>query len=228
MSSKPLQFGVLLLPSYQLLDAVGPFDYINNHTQSYLKMCNIPDAIANKGAHIVWHFISWDLAPVQPSSGPPQNPTCTYADCTPLDYLIVPGPDPTAPLPAGCAAFLQRLMAADTFKALLTVCTGSAAAAQSGVLDGRRVCSNKYVLRVLAGAGALNRRVRWVGDARWAVDGKVWSAAGVTAGIDLAAEFARVHFDKEVVELVKELSEYRPNPAQPDEFARILEGVDLA
>lgn len=228
MSANPLHFGILLLPAYQLLDAVGPFEYINNHTQPYLKKCGIPDAIAGKGAHIVWHYISSSLLPVQPISGPPQSPTCTYADCPALDYLIVPGPDPTAPLPAGCAAFLQRLVAQDTFQALLTVCTGSAAIAPSGVLDGLRVCSNKVALRTLAGAGALNPRVQWVGDARWAVDGKVWSAAGLTAGIDLAAEFARVHFDPVVVEFVKDLSEYRPNPAQPDEFARILEGVNLA
>ena len=228
MSAKPLHFGVLLLPAYQLLDAVGPFEYINNHTQTFFRNCGIPEEIASKGALIEWYFISSDLAPIQPSSGPAQNPTHTYADCPPLDYLIVPGPDPTAPLPAGCAAFLQRLVADDAFKALLTVCTGSVAIAQSGVLDRRQVCGNKVVLRMLAGAGALNKNVKLVGDRRWVVDGKIWSAAGVTAGIDLAAEFSRVHFNKEVVELSKELMEYRPNPAQPDEFAKILEGVELA
>ena len=228
MSATPIHFGVLLLPFYQLLDAVGPFDYINNHSQAYLKLCNVPDEITSKGADIVWHFISSDLNPIQPTSGPPQHPTNTYADCPDLNYLIVPGPDPATPLPEGCAAFLQNLMAKDTFKALLTVCTGSIVIAQCGILDGLSVCSNKVVMKTVIGTGLLNKNVKWIGDKRWNIDGKVWSAAGVTAGIDLAAEFARVHFDPVVVALIKDGSEYEPNPAQPDPFARILEGVTLS
>jgi len=228
MSPKTLHFGVLLLPSHQLLDGAGPVDYINNHCQTYLKLAAIDEDIVVKGPIIVWHYISSDLKPIQPSSGPVQHPTHTYADCPELDYLIVPGPDSTAALPEGCAAFLQNLIAKDTFKALLTVCTGSVALAQSGVLDGLHVCSNKFVLKKLASTGMLNKKVKWVGDRRWNVDGKVWSAAGITAGIDLAAEFAKRHFDPVVVELVKDLSEFEPKPAQPDSFARILDGIDLS
>jgi len=227
MSPKPIHFGVLLLPSYQLLDAVGPFDYINNHSQAYLKFCGLDEEIVAKGVIIVWHYISSDLKPIQPTSGPPQQPTNTYSDCPELDYLIVPGPDPVAPLPEGCAAFLQNLIAKETFKALLTVCTASIAVAQCGILDGLRVCSNKLALKTLASAGMLNKNVKWVGDRRWNIDGKVWSAAGITAGIDLAVEFATVHFDPAVVALIKDGSEYEPNPAQPDPFARILDGVSL-
>ena len=45
--------------------------------------------------------------------------------------------------------------------------------------------------------------------------------------VDLAAEFSRVHFDPELVELVKIVMEYTPNPAQPDPFAYLLDGVSL-
>jgi transcriptional regulator GlxA family with amidase domain len=68
--------------------------------------------------------------------------------------------------------------------------------------------------------------VHWVGDARWVKDGRMWSAAGVTAGINIAAEFARTFFGLEVVEFAKVISEVihsdRPNP-----YAWVLEGVDL-
>jgi transcriptional regulator GlxA family with amidase domain len=113
-------------------------------------------------------------------------------------------------------------------KAFLMVCTASLAVAQTGILDGHAVCSNKWVLRGLAGAGLLNRKVKWIGDRRWHVDGKIWSSAGITAGLDLAAEFARQHFDPEIVQIAKDLSEYESNAAQPDPFARLLEGVDLS
>jgi len=83
------------------------------------------------------------------------------------------------------------------------------------------------VLKSFAEAGVLNKKVKWVGDRRWIVDGKVWSAAGITAGIDLIAEFARLHFDPQVVELARLVSEYESNQAQPDPFAKILDGINL-
>ncbi|KAF8808250.1 ThiJ/PfpI [Phlegmacium glaucopus] len=223
--SSTLHIGLLLFPVYQWLDAAGSVDYLNNHSQTMLGQLNIPKAILDKAPIIVWHYISSDLTPVRASSGPLQIPSCTYANCPPLDYLVVPGTDPAAPLPEGCAAFLHERV--PTLKALLTVCTGSMAIAQAGILDGLHVCSNKVALKMFAEAGILNKKVKWVGDGRWIVDGKVWSAAGITAGIDLVAEFARVHFDPEVVELAKLLSEYESNPAQPDPFAKILEGIKL-
>jgi len=225
MSPQTLHFGLLLFPGYQWLDAAGAVDYLNNHSYAMMKAVNVPEAILNISPIIEWYYISSDLTPIKASSGPLQIPSCTYADCPELDYLIVPGPDPFAPLPTGCTEFLHERI--PKLKALLTVCTGSMAIAQAGVLDGLHVCSNKVVLKMFAEAGILNKKVKWVGDRRWIVDGKVWSAAGITAGIDLIAEFAKVHFDPKVVELAKTVSEYESNPAQPDPFAKILEGINL-
>jgi len=225
MPPQTLHIGLLLFPSYQWLDAAGPVDYLNNHSQWMMKLLHVPEAILDKAPIIEWYYISSDLTPIRASSGPIQTPSCTYADCPQLDYLLVPGPDPAAPLPEGCTAFLHEQV--PKLKALLTVCTGSLAIAQAGVLDGLHVCSNKFVLKRFAEAGILNKKVKWVGDRRWIVDGKVWSAAGITAGIDLIAEFAKVNFDPRVVELAKLVSEYDSNPAQPDPFAKILEGINL-
>ncbi len=103
--------------------------------------------------------------------------------------------------------------------------------AQTGILDGHKLCSNKWALRELAKQGLLKeepfKNVTWIGDRRWIVDGKIWSSAGITAGIDLIAEFARVHMDQEIVELAKEVNEEKPKPDVPDDFAYILRGVDL-
>ncbi|TFK44175.1 class I glutamine amidotransferase-like protein [Crucibulum laeve] len=224
-SSLTLHIGVLSLPYHQLLDAAGPVDYLNNH--SYAILSEIKSPLASKAPVIHWHYISYKstLEPLPATSGPMQVPTCTYADCPPLDYLLVPGPDPAIRIPDGCAEFVRSRF--DGLKGLLLVCTGSIIIARTGVLDGLNVCSNKMVLKDWANAGKLPEKVKWVGDRRWIVDGKVWSAGGITAGIDLAAEFARVHFDPEIVELVKLFSEYKPNPDQPDVFAKITEGVKL-
>ena len=221
MSPQTLHIGLLLFPNYQWLDGAGSVDYLNNHSISMMKALNAPEAVLDVSPIIEWYYISSDLTPIKASSGPLQIPSCTYADCPKLDYLIVPGPDPFVPLPKGCSEFLHKCI--PKLKALLTVCTGSLAIAQAGVLDGFCVCSNKMVLKMFVERGILNKKVKWIGDKRWNVDGKVWSSAG----IDLVAEFARVHFDPRVVELAQLVSEYEPNPAQPDPFAKILDGIKL-
>ena len=224
--SPTLHIGLLLLPGYQWLDAAGSVDYFNNHSRPMIARLGVPDDVLDKAPIMVWHYISSDLTtPIETTSGPRELPSCTYADCPPLDYLFVPGPDPGAELPKGCAEFLCERV--PKLEALLTVCTGSMAIAQAGVLDGFCVCSNKMALKSFAKQGKLNKKVTWVGDRRWIKDRNVWSSAGITSGIDLSAEFARRQFDPEVVKLAKLVSEHEPLPDKPDPFAKILDGIDL-
>lgn len=227
--TKSLEFGVLLLPDYQLLDAAGPIDYINCHSKGYLGAFPgaFSDSLIAAAPAINWHYISvlGDLSPVKPSIGMEQFPTVTFDTCPPLDYLLVPGANPYEAFTPECIAFLQTQF--KDMKALLTVCTGSMCIAQTGLLDGLRSATNKWAVRHFVGLGLFGAftKVNWVTDERFVVDGKVWSGAGVTAGIDLAAEFCKVHFDGEIVELVKLMTEYTPNPARPDPYAHVLEGV---
>ncbi|KAH9479868.1 Isonitrile hydratase [Psilocybe cubensis] len=228
-SHQVLNIGLILFPGYQWLDAAGCIDYLFNHSREalapYFSHSN-PGVVA-KAPSMKWHYISSDRSLVHATSGPPQLPTATYDDCPGLDLLVVPGPDPTFPPPPGFVEFMQKRYADPELKALLMVCTGSIMVAHSGILDGRQVCSNKFILKEMATAGTLNRKVKWIGDRRWIVDGKLWSAGGVTCGVDLAAEYGRVHFDKEVGQTAMHISEYKPNPDKPDFFAYITVGVDL-
>ncbi|KAF9529588.1 class I glutamine amidotransferase-like protein [Crepidotus variabilis] len=228
---KTLSFGVLLLPNFQLLDAVGPTDFINTHSQQYFSLAEglVPASLVAKAPSIEWHYISHSLEPVQASSFPAQHPTTTFKDCPKLDYLIIPGPDPTKPLPEGCAEWLKNTFEKD-LKGLLLVCTGSMVVAGStDILNGRNVATNKLALKMVASTPHYEtlKKVKWVGDKRWVIDGKIWSAAGVTAGIDLAVEFVKRTFHPEVVELAKNLVEYTGKPDTPDEFAFLVEGVAL-
>ncbi|KAJ2926509.1 hypothetical protein H1R20_g10579, partial [Candolleomyces eurysporus] len=192
-SPKNITFGVLLIPGYQWLDAVGSVDYINSHSHAMMQMPAATESLRAKAPIINWHYISSEgnLNPVSGSAGPPHIPTVNFTSW------------------------------------LLTVCTGSIYLAQSGLLDGVRVASNKVALKYLVETRGLNRKVKWVGDKRFVRDGKIWSSAGITSGLDLAAEFARVHFDPELVDYARNLTEYDSNPAQPDPFAPILDGVNL-
>lgn len=232
-STKAIEFGVLMPPSYQWLDAAGPIDYINSHSYNYFESLSssnmLPADLLKKAPVINWHWISTtgDLQPVTPSAGPIQYPTTTLESCPQLDYLLVPGPDPSGKLSNEFTTWLKAQFPG--LKLLLTVCTGSLFLAPTGLLDGVQATGNKFTLKFLAEKGHFEpfSKVKWVKDKRFVKDGKIWTAAGVTAGLDLGVEFAKTHFDPQIVEITKALSEYNPNPAEPDSFAYILEGVEL-
>lgn len=69
---------------------------------------------------------------------------------------------------------------------VLTVCTGSALLAKSGLLDGKKATSNK---RAFSWVASQNTRVNWDKSARWAIDGKYYTSSGVSAGMDMSLGF---------------------------------------
>ncbi len=71
-------------------------------------------------------------------------------------------------------------------KFVLTVCTGSALLARTGLLDNKNATSNKRAFNWVVTNG---RRVIWNKTARWTVDGKYYTSSGVSAGMDMVLGF---------------------------------------
>lgn len=69
---------------------------------------------------------------------------------------------------------------------VITVCTGSALLAKTGLLDGSSATSNK---RSFEWVMESSDKVKWVRKARWVVDGKYYTSSGISAGIDMALGF---------------------------------------
>ncbi len=87
-----------------------------------------------------------------------------------------------------------------------SVCTGSLILGAAGLLEGKRATSNWLVLDALRQFGA-----NPVGG-RWVEDGKVVTAAGVTAGIDMALHLVAQEVGPEVAQAVQLGIEYDPDP----------------
>jgi transcriptional regulator GlxA family with amidase domain len=87
---------------------------------------------------------------------------------------------------------------------VLTVCTGTALLAKTGLLDGRSATSNKRAFDWVCSTG---EKVNWVKRARWVVDGKYYTSSGVSAGMDMTLGFLNdLHgnaFAKEVASQVE-------------------------
>ena len=75
---------------------------------------------------------------------------------------------------------------ADSCTYVLTVCTGSALLAKTGLLNGRKATSNK---RAFSWVMSTEKKVNWVRQARWVVDGKYYTSSGVSAGMDMTLGF---------------------------------------
>jgi len=69
---------------------------------------------------------------------------------------------------------------------VLTVCTGSALLARTGLLKNLEATSNKMAFDWVA---EQDQEVKWIRKARWVKNGKYYTSSGVSAGIDMAMGF---------------------------------------
>lgn len=89
---------------------------------------------------------------------------------------------------------------------VLSVCTGSALLAKSGVLDGMRATSNKLAWQWVISQSS---QVNWIEQARWVVDDKFYTSSGVSAGIDMALGFIADRHGIDTVRRTANYTEYR-------------------
>lgn len=126
-------------------------------------------------------------------------------------------PSPYALLvPGGAAPTLKALAdeklvgyvrkAAASAELVTSVCTGSLVLGQAGLLEGRRAATHWMFRELLRAFGAEPVAERWVED------GNVITAAGVSAGIDLALHLVERLVGAEVARTLQFVVEYDPEP----------------
>lgn len=118
--------------------------------------------------------------------------------------------------------FIRRVY--PSLRYLITVRSGSALAARAGILDGRQATTNKATFANLVKEGP---HTRWIAQARWVVDGNVWTSSGVSAGIDATFAWIKHVWGEDVAEEVANHMEYeRHLDASWDPFAVVHGLVD--
>jgi transcriptional regulator GlxA family with amidase domain len=130
----------------------------------------------------------------------------TLDQVTEADLVLVPG-GRGSDLLLENEAVLSWLREIDTTtKWTTSVCTGALILGAAGLLKGKRATSNWLALDELPKYG-----VEEVGG-RWVEDGKLLTAAGVTAGIDMALHLVGREAGTDVAEAVQLGIEYDPDP----------------
>ncbi len=104
---------------------------------------------------------------------------------------------------------------------LASVCSGAFILAACGVLDNCQATTHWAGVDTFR---TMYPKVNVVGDALYLVDGKLWTSAGVTTGIDMTLEIVRRDLGAKVMgNLAKALVVYAHRPGNQAQFSRVLE-----
>ena len=160
------RLGALLYPGFELLDTFGPLEMFGN-------LKGIVDVVT----------VAQKKGPVPSGQGPSAMADYGFDDCPPLDMLLIPGGDGTRTEVDNPVMIDWLRRRVPEISNVMTVCSGTALLARTGLLDGRRATTNKMFFNEVAESGP---RVQWVREARWVEDGKYATSSGVSAGIDMA------------------------------------------
>ncbi len=188
---------IFLFPGVEELDWVGPWEVLAAWSRLF------PD----DGA--VVFTIADDEAPLECAKGAKVLADHTWETAPAFDVLVWPGGQGTL-AQLGDHTVRQRVRAAADGGALLaSVCTGSLVYADAGVLDGRPATTHWASLEHL---GSLGTGVDVRPEQRFVDDGQVVTAAGVSAGIDMALHLVRRLGSEERAIQVRRHIQYDPQP----------------
>lgn len=163
---------ILAFDDMEVLDFAGPYEAFN-----------VAGELGREAFSV--HSVGVTDAPVG-RGGFGVRPTFTLETAPAADILVIPGGRGTRPLVAD-----QRLLSwvrerAVDAELLLTVCTGALIAGAAGLLDGLSATTHHGAwdeLAAVAPTTEVRRGPRFVRASE-----RVWTSAGVSAGVDLALE----------------------------------------
>lgn len=204
---------ILALPGVQLLDVSGPLDVF---AEANAQSGNAPYALL---------VIAAGPGPIRSSSGVqlmPDRVVGVDADVE-LDTLLVAGCPNAVEVPAGAKVVDWLRRKAPPARRFGSVCSGAFFLAEAGLLEGRHMTTHWAV------AGELAARYPSVSvdeDAIHVRDGPLRTAAGVTAGLDLALALVEEDLGHEIaMRVAGQLVMFFKRPGGQMQFSRKGEAV---
>jgi len=185
-----VQIAIGLYPGFTALDAIGPYAVFTSVPGADVVVCAEGKGMLADESDLL-HL---DLAH-------------TFDEVPTPDVLLVPGGLVTRRLAAEGGPIVDWIRAAhETTTYTTSVCTGALLLGAAGVLDGVPATTHWMAYEHLRAHGAQPTEQRVV------IEGKVATAAGVSAGIDLALTLVDRLYGAEVAQAVQLGIEYDPQP----------------
>jgi putative intracellular protease/amidase len=184
-----LKIAIFVFPRFTALDAVGPYEVLSR----------LPDADLT--------FVGENPGSVRTDTGRlGLEVDATIADVDSADVLLIPGgPGQSDHMSDGPVhSWIRHIDASSTWTT--TVCTGSLILAAAGLLESRPATTHWSALAELKKYGAIPTQERVV------TDGKYVTAAGVSAGIDMALTLTAKIAGEDYAQRLQLAIEYDPQP----------------
>lgn len=184
-----MKIAILIFDKLTALDAIGPYEVLRS----------VP---------------GWEVKFVAPAKGQIRTDSGSLGlsadfaldEVTEPDIVLVPGGEGNRPLMTDETVLSWLRQVDEQTKWTTSVCTGSLVLGAAGLLEGKQATSHWLFLERLREFGADPIGGRFVED------GKVITAAGVSAGIDMALHLVGKEVGPEVAQAVQLGIEYDPQP----------------
>lgn len=210
---KPRTVVIVAVPGVQLLDVAGPLDvFAEANSQAGREAYSLLVAAAAPG-------------PIRSSSGVRLMPDriIDRGFQESIDTLLIAGCPNAADVPADGTVIDWLRQRASRTRRFGSVCSGAFFLAAAGLLDGKRVTTHWAVADRLAEKFPLLTVDK---DAIYVADGKLRTAAGVTAGLDLALALVEEDLGREAaMKVASQLVMFFKRPGGQMQFTRKGETV---
>ena len=189
-----LTIGILIFDDFEELDAIGPWEVF-----SYTKFLSPEDRVVT---------IAPTHEPVRAAKGLRVIPDHSFADAPQLDVVLVPGGQGTRREVNNPVLIDWLRKVGAQCKWVTSVCTGALLLHEAGFAKGKRVTTHWGFIDQLQARGDVEvlKHIRWVRD------GNLVTAAGVSAGIDMALWLVGQIHGVDFARKVQKGIEYFPAP----------------
>lgn len=186
-----MQIAIPVFPKITALDAVGPYEVLQRLPDSQLV------------------FVGHEVGPVRTDNGfLGLIADATFEEVPRPDVVVFPGGVGTRPMMRDDRVLSWLRNAHETTRYTTSVCTGALILGAAGLLDGLAATTHWSAYDILERTGATPVPLRVVEH----LDRRIITAAGVSAGIDMALRLAELLVDAEAAKAMQLMIEYDPQP----------------
>ena len=191
-----LTIGILVFDDAEELDFVGPWEVFT-----------MANAVRAETHRVL--LVAERAQPVRCAKGMRVLPDLALADCPKLDVLLVPGGRGTRKEVDNPPLLTWIAGAAADCRWVTSVCTGAMLLTAAGPARGKRVTTHWSFVETLRQRGEAAEVLE---QRRYVRDGNILTAAGVSAGIDMALWLTGQLHGPDFARTVQKAMEYDPAP----------------
>lgn len=195
------QVGILIFDNVEELDFVGPWEVF--------QMVNEVASLGGQSQPLHNRLISPDGADITAKKGMRVGAHAAMGEVDKLDVVVIPGGQGARAVVKDKAIIEWVQQVAPECDWVTSVCTGAFILSKAGLLTGRRATTHWSTFDEFERLGTGGTLVP---DVRYVRDGNVVTAAGVSAGIDMALWLVGQWFTPDMSRNVARAMQYDPVP----------------